>query len=87
MKKSKKIALIVLILVILLLAWSPWITKSYAEKKVTEKLGGPNATFNYLGESKKISEIPKYTLTLPFVKAVYFPSEAVWFVTFWGQAL
>lgn len=87
MKKSTKITLFIILLIVLLLAWSPWITKSYAEKKVIEKLGGSNATFNYLGETKRISEIPKYTLTLPFVKAVYFPSEAVWFVTFWGQAI
>jgi len=33
---NKKPILFVLIVLIIILAWSPWITKSYAEKKVTE---------------------------------------------------
>ncbi|MBI2148664.1 hypothetical protein HYU23_03210 [Candidatus Woesearchaeota archaeon] len=83
MKNKFKIILILAIL-FLLLAWSPWITKNYAINKVTNKLGGPNKNFNYLGENMQIKDVPKYVLWLPFVKAVYFPSEAVWFVTFYG---
>ena len=78
---------LLILITLLLLAWSPWITKDYAEKKVVKILGGQNATFNYLGEKQPIKDIPKYTVWFPFVRAVYFPNEAVWFVTFWGNVI
>ena len=87
MKNKTKFILVITILLLILLAWAPWISDDYAINKVTEKLNGPDARFNYLGEEKKISEIPKYTIRFPFVKAVYFPSEAVFFVTFCGGVI
>ena len=87
MKRKNKIILSIIILVLILLAWAPWITDDYAIKKITEKLGGSEAYFNYLGENTKINEIPKYVKWLPFTKAVYFPSEAVFFVTFYGDVI
>ena len=87
MKKRNLACILVVIIILLTLAWSPWITKSYAENKVIEMLGGENAVFHYLGEDKKISEIPKYVLWLPFARGVYFENESVWFVWFWGGVL
>ena len=56
MKKKNKIILLISSLILILLAWAPWISDDYAINKVTEKLNGPDARFNYLGEEKKISE-------------------------------
>ena len=84
MKKNTKIIAIAFLLALFLLAWAPWITNEYAINKVTEKLGGPDAQFDYLGDSMPVKDIPKEVGWLPFVKVVYFPSEACWFVTFYG---
>lgn len=84
--KTKNIILLV-ILIILVLAWAPWVTDNYAIDKVTKKLGGPDAKFNYLGESKSTKDIPKSIKWFPFGKLVYFPSEAVWFITFYGDII
>ena len=78
---------ITVIAVLAVLAWSPWITEEYAEAKVVESLGGPDATFNYLGEEMAVQDIPKVTSWFPFGKQVAFPSEAGWFVTFYGAVV
>ncbi len=49
--KSKKIA-------IAIAAWVPWITDSYAIGRVVEKLGGPDARLNCLGEDIAAKEVP-----------------------------
>ena len=67
-----------------LLAWCPWITDDYAIKRAVEHVGGEDAKFNYLGDEMAVKDIPKVVIGYPFFKAVYFPSEAVWFVTFTG---
>jgi len=54
---------------------------------VVEKLGGPDAHFNYLGEDTALKDIPKQVSWLPFGRYVTFPSEAGWFVTFYGSVL
>ena len=87
MKNKTKIILAIIILVLILLAWAPWITDSYAINKVTKKLGGNDAKFNYLGEEMTIKEVPKNVGWFPFGRSVGFPSEAVWFVTFYGDAI
>lgn len=81
----KRILLVVAILGVL--AWAPWITEEYAINKVAEKLGGPDSRFNYLGEEVTVKEVPKNVVWFPFVKAVYFPSEAMFIVTFYGRVL
>ena len=68
----------------MLILWAPWITAEYAVQRLVEKLGGPNALFNYLGNDMPVKDVPKEVGWYPFVRAVYFPSEAVWFVTFYG---
>lgn len=39
------------------------------------------------GEEVVVRDVPKTVIWYPFVKAVYFPSEAVWFVGFDGEIL
>lgn len=70
-----------------LIAWAPWITEEYAYVKVMEHLGGPDTLFNYLGKTMPLSDVPKSFLRLPFVSLVYFPSEAMFIVTFYGGIL
>ncbi len=82
--KIKRHLIVIIILIIVLLAWSPWITEEYAINKVTEKLGGPDAYFGgYLNVT--VGNIPWNVAWFPFARGVYYPAEAVWFVTFYGQ--
>jgi len=74
-------------LVVLLMLWAPWITDDYSINQVVEKLGGPDAHFNYLVEDTALKDIPKQVSWLPFGRYVTFPSEAGWFVTFYGSVL
>ena len=84
----KTIAVIVIAAIpFFLLMWSPWITYDYAIEKVVEHLGGNDTVFNYLGEPMSVGDVPKSVVWYPFVKAVYFPSEAIWFVGFHGGVL
>ena len=78
---------ILIIVVFLLLAWSPWITDDYAISKVTEKIGGPNTEFFYLDKKMLVKEIPKQVIWLPFSKQVIFPGEAAWIVTFYVDVI
>ena len=75
---------ITIIAVLAVLAWSPWITDEYAKARVVESLGGPDATFRYLGEEMKVQDVPIVVAWAPFARYVVFPSEAGWFVTFYG---
>ena len=70
-----------------MLAWSPWVTEEYVIDKVVQELGGPDAKINYLGNEMTVRDVPKTVAWYPFVRAVYFPSEAVWFVAFYGQVV
>ena len=89
MKKTHKILLIT-ILIVLLLAWSPWITKKYAINKVIQM---HNRSNDYSYEDRKIDQletivnhISKRTIIvdennidkvtwLPFVRRVYTSGE------------
>jgi len=84
MKTKVKAMILVAAITVFLLVWAPWITDDYAINKVIESLGGPETSFNYLGGEMLVKDIPKKVVWLPFVRAIYFPSEAVWFVTFYG---
>lgn len=70
-----------------ILAWSPWITNQYAITAVIDNLGGPDATYDYLGENITLKEISTSVVAVPFFKLVYFPGEAMYIVTFWGGVL
>jgi hypothetical protein len=85
--KNKKVALMLLIAVGGIIAWAPWITEEYAVTAVETHLGGPGTTYNYLGEDMTVAEVPKTTVRVPFVMLVYFPSEAMFIVTFWGGVI
>lgn len=85
--KRPKVAFSVVIVLLIVVAWAPWITDDYARTTVVENLGGPDATYYYLGENVTIKEIPITTIKIPFVVLVYFPSEAMFIVPFWGGML
>lgn len=87
MKRKTKIFLTIVILVLILLAWTPWITNKYAINKVIEKLGGDEIQLSYLGKNMPIKDIPKKITWFPFARFVTFPSEAGWFVTFYGSII
>ena len=79
---------IVLIFVILgFLAWSPWMTNDYAIDLVTDRLGGPEEPYDYLGSTIPVVDVPKNVVRVPFGALVYFPGEAMFIVTFWGGVL
>lgn len=75
MKRNNKIVLAIIMSTILLLAWAPWVTEEYTINKVTEKLGGPDAAFNYLDKTMPMKDIPKKVAWFLFVRAVYFPAD------------
>ena len=85
MRKLAKVTVSLLIVaVVSLLAWAPWITYDFAVSRVVEKLGGQEAHFNYLGQEMAIKDIPKQVGWLPFGRYVTFSGEAGWFVSFYG---
>ena len=84
MKKKAFAVLAVASLVFLLFLWAPWITDDYAVNLVVEKLGGPEARFNYLGEDIAVKDVPRQVDWFPFGKYVEFPGEAGWTVNFYG---
>lgn len=50
-----------------------------------DKLGGPEARFYYLTQEMAVQDTPKQVSWLPFGRFVTFPSEAGWFVSFYGS--
>jgi hypothetical protein len=85
--KRPKVVFSVAIVLLIVIAWAPWITDDYARTTVVQNLGGPDAAFYYLGENVTIKEIPITTVRVPFAVLVYFPGEAMFIVPFWGVAL
>jgi len=77
--------IVVVVIIFAVLAWAPWVTDEYAVSKVVEKLGGPEARFNYLGQDIAVKDIPKQVSWLPFCRYIVFPGEAGWFVSFYGS--
>ncbi len=85
--KQRKVITFMIVVLIGVTAWAPWITEDYARTAVVESLGGEDAQYFYLGENVTISEIPIRTVRVPFAILVYFPSEAMFIVTFWGAVI
>ena len=83
----RKVIILIVLVVVGLVAWAPWITEEYAYAKVMEHLGGPDTLFTYVGETMPLSDVPLSFVRLPFVSLVYFPSEAMFIVTFYGSVL
>ena len=73
--------------VLIVLAWAPWLTEEYAYSTVVHHLGGEAAEFIYLGETMTVGEVPKTFRRLPFVVIVYFPGEAGFIVTLYGSIM
>jgi hypothetical protein len=48
-------------------------------------LGDPETRLTYLGEDMALKDVPKEVHWVPFGRFVTFPSEAGWFVTFYGS--
>ncbi|MBI2183433.1 MAG: hypothetical protein HYU39_00585 [Thaumarchaeota archaeon] len=69
------------------MAWAPWLTAEYVVNRVAERFGGVDAHFSYLGQDMVVKDVPKKVVRLPFVALVYFPSEALFVVTFAGNIL
>ena len=84
--KKRAVVLVVLLLVILT-AWAPWLTDEFAISMVVEKLGGQDRKYDYLGEEMPLRDVPKSVIRIPFGALVYFPSEVVYIVTFFGLVL
>lgn len=85
--KSNKTKLILVMMVLGFVAWAPWMTDDYAIDQVTERLGGPDEPFDYIGDTMPVSSVPKSVVRVPFGSLVYFPGEAMFIVTFWGWVL
>ena len=87
-KRGRRNVLLLSVLALVgLVAWAPWIREDYAYGKVMEHLGGPDTLFTYLGETMPLGAVPKSFVKLPFVSLVYFPSEAMFIVTFYGSII
>ncbi|NHI84087.1 MAG: hypothetical protein EAX81_07275 [Candidatus Thorarchaeota archaeon] len=87
LSKTKAILIIGIVVFGTILAWAPWMTDDSAIAVVIDALGEGDMMYNYLGESMPLDEVPKNVVRLPFVALVYFPSEAMYIVTFWGGVL
>jgi hypothetical protein len=84
---KKRIVVSSVFLLVALTAWAPWLTDDFAIAQVSDKLGGPDRQYNYLGKVMPLTNVPKSVVRIPFGALVYFPSEAVYFVTFFGLVL
>lgn len=87
MKKKNKIILLISSLILILLAWAPWISNNYAINKVIEDFGGSDKAFTDFHGAKTIGEAKFVVSLFPFGRSVSVPSEAVWFVTFYGDVI
>ena len=85
--KSHKSKIVLVVVILGFFAWSPWITEDYAIDLVIDRLGGPEEPYNYLGSTIPVSDVPKNYVRVPFGALIYFPSEAMHIVTFWGGAI
>lgn len=79
MIRRNKIILSVLVavglIIVCLIAWAPWITEEYAYAKVMEHLGGPDALFNYLGETMPLSDVPRSSKSFHLFLLSIFPGK------------
>jgi predicted 2-oxoglutarate/Fe(II)-dependent dioxygenase YbiX len=79
--------IIIIVAIAVIFAWSPWITDEYATTAVVEFLDGPDQNYNYLGDLISLRDLPKTVVRVPFGDLVYFPSEAMYIVAFWGRGI
>ncbi|GEM_PF-1550598 len=86
MERDTKIIMIAGLSILFLLAWAPWITGECAKNKVIKHLGA-DTPYGYLSEIIPVKDIPMEVSWFPFVRFVYFPGEALYFVTFYGGVL
>jgi len=84
---ARKELVITIVASVTVLAWAPWVTDGFATARVVEKLGGEDTHFDYLGEAIPVRDVPKDVVRIPFGALVYFPSEAMFIVTFFGVVL
>ncbi len=84
--RSRRV-LIIVVVIIAILAWSPWLTDAYSISVVVDSLGGLDQEYNYLGDMMPLRDVPKTVVRVPFGALVYFPSEAMYIVTFWGGVI
>jgi hypothetical protein len=84
---EKRVVVLAVLLLVVLAAWAPWLTEDFAISRVVAKLGGMDRPYNYLGEVMALGDVPKIVVRIPFGALVYFPSEAVYIVTFFGLVL
>ncbi len=84
---ARKELVIILVVMITVLAWAPWVTDDFAIASVVDRLGGEDRPFNHLGEMMPVRDVPKNVVRIPFGAIVYFPSEAMFIVTFLGVVL
>ena len=75
------------IALVTVLAGAPWVTDDFATARVVEELGGENTPFTYLGVTMPVRDVQKDLVRIPFGALVYFPSEAMFIVTFFGVVL
>ena len=88
MKRSvQKELVIISIVLVAVLAWAPWVRDDFATARVVEELGGEDTPFTYLGVAMPVRDVQKDVVRMPFGALVYFPSEAMFTVTFFGVVL
>ena len=87
MVSRTRVFIFAIIVIAAMFAWSPWLTDEYSISLVVESLGGPDYEYDYLGEMIPLRDVPKTVVRVPFGALVYFPSEAMYIVTFWGGVL
>ena len=77
-----KVTIGIIIILVALLFWAPWITNDLAVSKVVDKLGGPEACFHYLNQEMAVQNMSKKVSYLPFGRYLAFPGEPGWYVSF-----
>lgn len=85
--RTRSSLLVLGVLFLVIVAWAPWIGEDYAKVRIVKKLGGPEQSFNHLGDIMPLRDVPIEKVRVPFGILVYFLGEAVWFVTLWGAVL
>jgi hypothetical protein len=90
MKKNLKLVLTLILLVVLLVAWAPWLNDKEIHDRVFQERAQKDGTMGwviYLDGSKKYELICDYTVMwVPFGRWVA-SCEGGYYVTFWGQIL
>ncbi|HLC85742.1 MAG TPA: hypothetical protein VJG30_00450 [Candidatus Nanoarchaeia archaeon] len=81
MRNKTKIAVGILFLIIVLLAWSPWITESYVKEELKRE---EMFVSMYSGENENLPFTIKW---FPFGRLAYSYNDVIWVVTFYGGVL